>query len=168
MSHSCSRRWLVRFRMNRLLSSGARGIRAAVPAVPRLSQPARNYWVSVGDSGSVTGGSFWKLMSLTGVHGAEFYVLSFMLTLAGSLCLFHITIGSWWKKPEVAWVMHCPPDTWTRRHDLGFNWNGSCAQRYFSEAGLGCYTPTGDKSLAYTDQAWTAELKQLLHEIHDK
>jgi len=34
-------------------------------------------------------------------------------------------------------------------------------------SGLGAYTPTGAKALAYTDQPWTADLKELLHEIHD-
>ena len=126
--------------MIRIISSGVPSIRLAAPVVsrsliPRFAQPARNYWISPGAKNSVTGGSLWKFMSLTGQHGAEFYVLAFMLSLAGCLCLFHITIGSWWKKPEVAWVIHCPPDAWTQRHDLGFNWNGSCAQRYFSEAG---------------------------------
>ena len=131
--------------MNRIVSSGVRrGIRS------RLAQPVRNYWISAGTPDSATGGSFLKLMKMTGEHGAEFYVLMVMQGVAGFLCIYHCLWDSWYKKPEVAHWTHTTQEEWLRRHDLGFNWNNPIAQRMMITLGKGTLANYGIVCTKYT------------------
>merc|ERR1712188_324670 len=116
-----------------------------------LRQPlSRAYAVTTGNAESKTGGDWYKFYMLTADHGDEWWFLLFLCGGACAFCFYHCFCDNCFWKPDINNII----------------WIKKTAQRRLSPE-LGT---AGSRSCweCYMTRPWTAELKELLKEIHEE
>jgi len=116
----------------------------------RCIQPRRQYTVA----GHGNNHSWYQLWNETGKHGAELYLLTVYMTVAGTMMLYQTCWATTFKKTEITTLPYLSKD-----YNLAggrVSWSDSMNQHTFAHT----------KDTFWGEAGWKEDVQALLDEIH--
>ena len=116
----------------------------------RCILPKRTYTIA----GHGNNNSWYQLWAETGKHGAELYLLTVYMVVAGSMMLYQTCFATTFKKTEITTLPYLSKDYNTAGSRV--SWTDNRHQHTF----------THSKDQFWAEQGWKEEVQALLDEIH--